>query len=250
MTVHAQKVQAFVAWSGMTVNCKKCAITGILCGQAHRDGSSNVLSKSMINMVKDRVRQIKVHNTEIPFYHPHTSYKYLEVDITPTFHRAPHLNRIVTETKQKAERLTNCALSKAQKMRILRTAIDASITYSFAIGCITKLDISKFDANRTRTSKIINELPVSTSSAMVHQDTDQAGLGLPSLMVTYVEVSCRYKVQALNDIGFLGLVTGYCCKTRPLEWPSPSQATNNPCAKPPITIWPASSQLCSGQDFS
>ena len=42
---------------------------------------------------------------------------------------------------------------------------------------------------------------------MTHQDTDQAGLGLPSLMVTYAEVSCRYLVQALNDIGSLGLVT-------------------------------------------
>ena len=208
MKVQAQKVQAFVSWSGMTVNCKKCAITGILYGQAHRDGSSSVLAKSMINMVKDRVRQIKIHNTEIPFYHPHTdSYKYLGVDITPTFNWAPHLERILTETKQKAERLTNCALSKTQKMRVLRTAIDPSITYSFAIGCMTELDISKLDAIRTRTCKRINGLPVSTSSAMVHQDTDQAGLGLPSLMVTYAEVSCRYLVQALNDIGSLGLVT-------------------------------------------
>ena len=129
MKVQAQKVQAFVAWSGVTVNCKKCAITGMLYGQAQRDGSSSVLSKSMINMMKDRVRQIKIHNTEIPFYHPHTDpYKYLGVDITPTFNWAPHLGRIVTETKHKAQRLLSCALSKAQKMRILCTAIDPSIT--------------------------------------------------------------------------------------------------------------------------
>ena len=144
----------------------------------------------MINMLKDRVRQIKIHNTEIPCYHPHTdSYKYLGVDITPTFNWAPHLDRILTEKKQKAERLIDCALSKAQKMRILLTAIDPSIIYSFAIGCMTELDISKFDAIRTRTCERINKLPVSTSSAVVRQDTDQAGLGLPSLMVTYAEVS-------------------------------------------------------------
>ena len=141
MKVQAQKIQAFVAWSGMTVNCRKCAIVGMLHGQAHRDGSSSVLSKSMINMMKDRVRHIKIHNTEIPFHHPHTDpYKYLGVDITPTFNWAPHLDRILTETKHKAKRLLNCALSKAQKMRILRTAIDPSITYSFAIGCMTELD--------------------------------------------------------------------------------------------------------------
>ena len=72
---------------------------------------------------------------------------------------------------------------------------------------MTELDISKFDAIRTRTCDRINGLPVAISRAMVHQDTDQAGLGLPSLMIAYTEVSCRYLVQALNDIGSLGLVT-------------------------------------------
>ena len=114
----------------------------------------------MINMLKDGVRQIKIHNTEIPCYHTHTdSYRYLGVDITPTFNWAPHLDRILTDTKQKAERLIKCALCKAQKMRILRTAIDPSIIYSFAIGCMTELDISKFGAIRTRTCKGINGLP-------------------------------------------------------------------------------------------
>ena len=149
-------------------------------------------------------------DTEIPFYPPHTesdSYKYLGVDIAPTFNWAPHLERILTETKHKAERLLSCAVSNAKKMRILRTAIDPSIAYSFAIDCMTELDISKFDAIRTRTCKRLNGLPVSTLSAMVHQDTDQARLGLPSLIVTYAEVSCRCLVQALNDRESLGLVT-------------------------------------------
>ena len=127
----------------------------------------------MINMVKDRVEQIKIHTTEIPFYHPHTDpYKYLGVDITPTFNWAFHLDTILTETNHKAERLLSCALSKAQEMRILRTAIDPSITYSFTTGCMTELDISKNDAIRKRTCERSNGLPVSTSSAMVHQDTD------------------------------------------------------------------------------
>ena len=115
MKVQAQKVQAFVAWSGMTVNCKKCAITGMLYGKAQRDGSSSVLSKSMINMMKDRVRQIKIHNTEIPFYHPHTDpYQYLGVDITPTFNWAPHLGRIVTETTQGRETPELCSVKSSE----------------------------------------------------------------------------------------------------------------------------------------
>ena len=77
--------------------------------------------------------------------------------------------------------------------------------------CMTELDISKFDAISIRTCKRISRLPrpVSISSTMVHQDTDQAGLGLPSLTVTHAEVSCRYLVQALKDRGSLGHVTQY-----------------------------------------
>ena len=136
MKMQAQKIQAIVAWSGMTVRCKKCVVTGMLYGQAHRDGSSRVLSKSMINMIKDRVRQIKFHNTEIPFYHPHTDpYIYLGVDITPTFNWASNLNRFLTEKKHKAERPELRSVKGSE--RILRTAVDPSITYSFAIGCMT-----------------------------------------------------------------------------------------------------------------
>ncbi len=40
----AEKIEAFVNWSGMAVNVKKCAVTGILWGQACRNGSDKVLS--------------------------------------------------------------------------------------------------------------------------------------------------------------------------------------------------------------
>lgn len=127
------------------------------------------------------------------------------------------MDRVLSDTKQKADRLLGCALSKGQKMRGLKTAIGPSIIYSFAIGCMTEANINKFDAVRTRASKTTNGMPVSTPSAMVHLDIDQAGLGLPSLMVTHAEVSCRHLEQALNDHGFLGFITQTCCwyVTRP-----------------------------------
>ena len=81
----------------------------------------------------------------------------------------------------------------------------------FAIGCmLTELDISSLDAVRTRACKKINGLPFCTTSAMIHEDLDQAGLGMSSLMITYAdssEVSCKYLVQALNDKGPLGFTT-------------------------------------------
>ena len=87
---------------------------------------------------------------------------------------------------------------------------------------------------------------------MVHQDTDQAGLGLPSLVVTYAEVSCRYLVHAVNDRGLLGLVTRHLLLPQDkaigvtLTQPNNKQSLRQTFT----TIWPASLQPRSTQDFS
>ena len=177
-------------------------------GQADKDGSSDALSKSMLRIIRDRTGQVQIHGTQIPVTHPHLEpYRYLGVDITPTFNWGPHVNRVLSDAKQRADRLLGYSLSKAQMVKVLKTAIDPSITDSFAIGCMAEADINKLDAIRTRTCKRILGMPVSTQSAMVHLDTEQAGLGLPSLMFRHAEVSCRYLVQALIDHGSLGYIT-------------------------------------------
>ncbi len=82
----AEKIEAFVNWSSMAVNVKKCDVTGILWGQAHRNGSDKVLSSKMIKMLQQRLEMVRIYNTPIPFLHPHTEpYRYLGEDITPIF---------------------------------------------------------------------------------------------------------------------------------------------------------------------
>ena len=94
----AEKIKACVNWSGMAVNVKKCAVTGILWGQARRNGSDKVLSSKMMKMLQARLEMVKICNTPIPFLHPHTEpYRYLGVDITQTFSWAPHLDRVLKE---------------------------------------------------------------------------------------------------------------------------------------------------------
>ena len=45
------KIEAVVNWSGMAVNVKKCVVTGILWGQACRNGNDKVLSSKMMKML-------------------------------------------------------------------------------------------------------------------------------------------------------------------------------------------------------
>lgn len=94
LTRQAEKIEAFVNWSGMAVNVKKCAVTGILWGQACKNGNDKVLSSKMIKMLQQRLETVRIYNTPVPFLHPHTEpYRYLGVDITPTLNWAPHVDR-------------------------------------------------------------------------------------------------------------------------------------------------------------
>ena len=127
----AEKIEAFVNWSGMAVNVKKRAVTGILWGQAHRNGNDKVLSSKMLKMVQQRLETVKIYNTPIPLLHPHTEpYRYLGVDITPTFHWAPHLDRVLKEAKRKGERLLMSPLSTKQKAQALDIVIGSCMAYS------------------------------------------------------------------------------------------------------------------------
>ena len=54
----------------MAVNDKTCAVTGILCGQARRNGSDRVLSSKKMKMLQQRLELVKMDDTPIPFLHP------------------------------------------------------------------------------------------------------------------------------------------------------------------------------------
>ena len=192
----------------MAVNCKKCALHILLHGQAYNNGRDNVLSPGMIRMSKHRAEQVKMQNTPIPFLHPHTEpYRYLGVDLTPTFNWAPHVDRILKETKKKGESLLASVLSPQQKILALHTVIDSYAKYSFPLACMTFSDVQKLDMIRTRICKKVHKIPLCTPSAMIHQDRECAGVGLTSLAVPYTEMVCKYLTQALNDNGSLGFTT-------------------------------------------
>ncbi len=52
----AKKYEAFVNWSGMAVNIKKCAVTGTMWGQAPRSDSDKVLSSKMMKMLQQGLK--------------------------------------------------------------------------------------------------------------------------------------------------------------------------------------------------
>ncbi len=107
LTRQAENLEAFVNWLGMSVNVKKCAVTGLLWGQALRTGRDKGLSSKMTTMLQPRMEVIKIRNTLTPFLHFHTEpYRYLAVDSW-----APHLDRVLKEARRKGKRLLMSPLS-------------------------------------------------------------------------------------------------------------------------------------------
>ena len=144
--------------------------------QARRNGNDKVLSSKMLKMVQQRLEAVKIYNTPIPFLHPHTEpYRYLGVDITPTFNWAPHLDRVLKEAKRKGARLLMSPLSTKQKAQALD--IGSCMAYSMPLGLMTLSDVSKCDAIKLNICKRVYKLPRSTLSAMIHQDRERASLG-------------------------------------------------------------------------
>ncbi len=73
-------------------------------------------------------------------------YRYLGVDITPTFDWAPYLDRVLKEARRQGERLLMSTLSIKQEAQALDTVIGSCMAYSMPLGLMTLSDVSKCDA--------------------------------------------------------------------------------------------------------
>lgn len=203
----AMKIEAFTTWSGMTVNCSKCAVTGVAWGEAEKR-SESALCKGSIEMMKRRAASEQIRGTAIPFYHPDKEpYKYLGVLMTPTMNWVHNMNSVMKETQVRADSLSSNMLTSRQKMKVQVSNNEAYIIYSFPLGLLTEADMANFDGMNSRLCKNFHGLPVSTPTAMVFEDKNKAGMGLTSLEVKYAQLITKNLVLAVNNKGALGFIT-------------------------------------------
>ena len=79
LQVQARKINSYLQWSGMQVNHKKCAVTGML----HSDQSP--LAARTVGMLRRRLAEVRLADKPIPFLHPDKEpYKYLGVLLMPS----------------------------------------------------------------------------------------------------------------------------------------------------------------------
>ena len=66
----AHKIEAFTNWEGMTVNCKKCGVNGMLYNYVKSGLLDSALSAKAIQMLDGKLAQITIDGERVPFHHP------------------------------------------------------------------------------------------------------------------------------------------------------------------------------------
>ncbi len=144
----------------------------------------------------------------MPFLHPHDKpYKYLGVWVTPSLNWQHQRAALAEAAVEKADSILRCPASAAQKQRLLETLLRPHIRYSFSTGAYTAADIARLDSIMSCAAKFAWRLPRGTPTALIQEDQERGGMGVPSLQEDYVKEMVALLTTALNGTGRLGAVT-------------------------------------------
>ena len=206
LTLQAHKIESFMRWAGMSVNCKKCGVTGML--YAKTTMVSKVLGADAIKLLQSRLSHVKFKGESVPFLHPDTEpYTYLGVDITPTMNWAFQVDKVMREMRENGERLEDSMLRRTQKLYFIKIVIVTKASCIFPLGYLRPTDLAKLDSIYSRICKKSVGIPSSSPTALVFEDRSKAGIGMPSLQVDYTQSITEALVYALHDSGHLGIIS-------------------------------------------
>ncbi len=190
----------------MKVNCKKCGSTGMLYNYVKSGLLDSALSTKGIQMLDRKLAQVTIDGERVPFHHPDKDpYTYLGVDMTPTLNWSFQLKKTIDNVKERGLRMASCMLSYRQKLHFVKTVILPAATYAFPLAYLTPADLAKLDRLYSRICKQAMGLPTCTPTAMIFEDREKGGMGMPSLEVDYSDMVTRSLTFSLLDDGQLGM---------------------------------------------
>ena len=112
--------------------------------------------------------------------------------ITLTLDWIPQVERMVGIVQDKGDRLIYKAkpagASPRQLLNLIQTAIKPSAIYTMAVATYRPHDLARLDRAIATITKKCTNLAISTSSAAIHLPVDEAGMGITSLLVDYLQI--------------------------------------------------------------
>ncbi|KAJ9509925.1 hypothetical protein QJQ45_011465 [Haematococcus lacustris] len=179
----ADKLSAFSDWGHLIISHSKTLATAAL----HHSVETGMCSNAAEADKRARQQlQTPLHRTTGRDYHRPTSPStYLGVLITMTLDWKPQHTAMITQLRQKLERLRRSFASARQAIHIIRTAIIPSLAYSFCAVPCTPGDLELYDRTINQCVKLKLRLPLGTPNAIIREDADKLGIGISSTAQEY-----------------------------------------------------------------
>jgi hypothetical protein len=127
----------------------------------------------------------------------------LGVLTTLTLDWTPQVEYMVGVVQDKGAKLIYKAkpagASQRQLIHLIQTRIKPTITYTMAVAPYRPKDIARLDRAIATIVKRCCNLPISTPSAAIHAPVENAGMGITSLMVDYIQITTATITRGLNE---------------------------------------------------
>jgi hypothetical protein len=203
--IQAAKLSAFCTWAHLPINAIKTIVTGIL----HNNiiTNSQTPKQAAAHLQSQLQDSILIQNQYATYHPPHAPFTHLGVDFTMTLDWSHQHSKVRKMLAERVDLLNQSYATTPQKRHILKTSIIPAVAYSFPCTPYTPPDLQALDLILRRAAKQAFNLPTSTYSAILHEDTSQGGLGYTSVKAEYVTRNVQSLFQSLQHPGRIGNIT-------------------------------------------
>ncbi|KAJ9535022.1 hypothetical protein QJQ45_029710, partial [Haematococcus lacustris] len=179
----ADKLSAYSDWGHLIVSHSKTLATAAL-HKAHQSGRCSTMAEAE-KQARRELQAVTLQGKPVTYLKPTSPFTYLGVLLTMTLNWKPQHIAMMTQLRQKLERLRRSFASARQAIHIIKTAIIPSLAYSFCVAPCTPGDLDLYDRAINQCIKKKLRLPLGTPNAVVREDIDKLGLGISSTAKEY-----------------------------------------------------------------
>ncbi|KAJ9513531.1 hypothetical protein QJQ45_006180 [Haematococcus lacustris] len=167
---------------------------------------------------RKQLQDLRLQGKPVTFLRPTAPFTYLGVMLTMTLNWKPQHTAMITQLRQKLDRLRRSFASARQAIHIIKTAIIPSLAYSFCVVPCTPGDLDLFDRAVNQCVKHKLNLPLGTPNAVIRDDIDKLGLGISSAAQEYHARNTTALVSSLQSADNTYAHISRCMLHKQITW--------------------------------
>ncbi|KAJ9516740.1 hypothetical protein QJQ45_027152, partial [Haematococcus lacustris] len=185
--------------------------------KAHQSGRCSTQADAE-KEARKQMQDLRQQGKPVTFLRPTAPFTYLGVMLTMTLNWKPQHTAMITQLRQKLDRLRRSFASARQAIHIVKTAIIPSLAYSFCVVPCTPGDLDLFDRAVNQCVKHKLNLPLGTPNAVVRDDIDKLGLGISSAAQEYHARNTTALVSSLQSADNTYAHISRCMLHKQITW--------------------------------